>query len=185
MLLGIFCDVILGILTGLVPNWKWLLIIRVLNGAVSSGAMLASETMLIDLVTPQQRGEAAGFIMSMNMVGRNLGPVFGGSIQWFVLSRGFSELTSYRVPYFVDSFLALIALIVIYVYIVEPEKRSGMGKTQADGELPPIPWNRELKVMFLNSFISGVSVGSLYRSWSCSTRTALTWTRWRLEPSSV
>jgi MFS family permease len=159
MMLGIFSDVILGILTGLVPNWKWLLVIRILNGAVSSGAMLASETMLIDLVTPQQRGEAAGFIMSMNMVGRNLGPVFGGTIQWFVLSRGYSELMSYRVPYFVDSLLAAVALVIIYLFIKEPEKRSGVGKGQMGEELPKIPWNRQLKVMFLNSFISGVSVG--------------------------
>ncbi|MCW4013613.1 MAG: MFS transporter [Candidatus Bathyarchaeota archaeon] len=159
MMIGIFSDVILGILTGLVPNWKWLLVIRVLNGAVSSGAMLASETMLIDLVTPQQRGEAAGFIMSMNMIGRNLGPMFGGSIQWFVLSRGYSELTSYRVPYFVDSLLAAVALVMIYLFIKEPEKRSGVGKGQMGGELPKIPWTRQLKVMFLNSFISGVSVG--------------------------
>ncbi|MCB2172721.1 MFS transporter [archaeon] len=159
MMIGIFSDVILGTLTGLVPNWKWLLLIRILNGAVSSGAMLASETMLIDLVTPHQRGEAAGFIMSMNMIGRNLGPVFGGSIQWFVLSRGFSELMSYRVPYFVDSLLAAIALVMIYLFIKEPERRSGVGRGQMDGELPKIPWNRQLKVMFLNSFISGVSVG--------------------------
>ena len=159
MMIGIFSDVILGTLTGLVPNWKWLLLIRILNGAVSSGAMLASETMLIDLVTPHQRGEAAGFIMSMNMIGRNLGPVFGGSIQWFVLSRGYSELMSYRVPYFVDSLLAAIALVMIYLFIKEPERRSGVGKGQMDGELPKIPWNRQLKVMFLNSFISGVSVG--------------------------
>lgn len=159
MMIGIFSDVILGTLTGLVPNWKWLLLIRILNGAVSSGAMLASETMLIDLVTPHQRGEAAGFIMSMNMIGRNLGPVFGGSIQWFVLSRGYSELMSYRVPYFVDSLLAAIALVMIYLFIKEPERRSGVGRGQMDGELPKIPWNRQLKVMFLNSFISGVSVG--------------------------
>jgi len=159
MMIGIFSDVILGTLTGLVPNWKWLLLIRILNGAVSSGAMLASETMLIDLVTPHQRGEAAGFIMSMNMIGRNLGPVFGGTIQWFVLSRGYSELMSYRVPYFVDSLLAAIALVMIYLFIKEPERRSGVGRGQMDGELPKIPWNRQLKVMFLNSFISGVSVG--------------------------
>jgi len=159
MMIGIFSDVILGTLTGLAPNWKWLLLIRILNGAVASGAMLASETMLIDLVTPHQRGEAAGFIMSTSMIGRNLGPVFGGAIQWFVLSRGFSELVSYRVPYFVDSLLAAIALVIVYLFIKEPERRSGVGKGQMGGELPKIPWDRQLKVMFLNSFISGVSVG--------------------------
>lgn len=160
MLAGIFSDIILGILTGLVPSWKWLLLIRIMNGAVSSGAMLASETMLIDLVTPQQRGEAAGFIMSMNMIGQNIGPMFGGAIQWFVLSKGFSEVTSYRVPYFVDSALALVALILVYFLIKEPEHNSsGFKKTQDGLEAPKIVWTRPLRVLFVNSFISGVGVG--------------------------
>lgn len=69
MLAGIASDVILGTLTGLVPSWEWLLLIRIMNGAVSSGAMLASETLLMDLVEPSRRGEASGFIISMNMIG--------------------------------------------------------------------------------------------------------------------
>ena len=159
MMTGIFSDVLLGIMTGLVPNWKWLLLIRVLNGAVSSAAMLASETLLIDMVTPQQRGEASGFIMSMNMIGQNIGPVFGGSIQWFVLSRGFSELMSYRIPYFVDSILAAIALTIVYFFITEPERKSDRMRRGEQNESPKIVWTNPLKVIFVNSFISGVGVG--------------------------
>ena len=160
MMVGIFSDVILGTLTGLVPDWKWLLLIRVLNGAVSSAAMLASETLLIDLVTPQQRGEATGFIMSMNMIGRNIGPFFGGTIQWFVFSRGFSELMSYRVPYFVDSFLAVIAFCVVYLFIKEPQRRSPrVRRGEPMAEAPKVVWTNPLKVLFVNSFISGVGVG--------------------------
>jgi len=139
MLIGIFFDVIRGTLTGLVPNWKWFLLIRILNGAVSSGAMLASKTILIDLVTPQQRGDAAGFIMSMSMIGRNIRPVFGGAIQWFVVSKCFSELISYRVPYFVDSLLAVVAFVMVYHFIKEPKRRSGVVKgPEIKGELPKI-----------------------------------------------
>lgn len=160
MMLGIFGDVVFGVLTGLVPDWRWLLVIRVINGAVSSGAMLASETLLIDLVTPQKRGEAAGFIMSMSMIGRNIGPVFGGTIQWFVYSRGYTELMSYRIPYFVDSALAAVALAVIYFYIKEPERsRVNMEKMKTQKELPKIEWTQPLKVLFLNSFIAGIGVG--------------------------
>jgi DHA1 family multidrug resistance protein-like MFS transporter len=159
MVAGLIGDVILGILTGLVPNWKWLLLIRVFNGAVSSGAMLASETLLIDLVTPHQRGEAAGFIMSMSMIGRNIGPIFGGTIQWFVFNRGFSELFSYRVPYFVDSLFALIALIVVYLYIREPESKEGGLKIHSQKSNVKIEWTQPLKVLFINSFVTGVGVG--------------------------
>ena len=160
MVAGIFADVILGILTGLVPSWEWLLLIRVFNGAVSSAAMLASETLLMDLVEPHQRGEASGFIMSTSMIGRNLGPMVGGAIQWFVLSRGFSEIMSYRIPYFVDSVFAALALVVVYFFIEEPERKSGpsgrRGMMKGDGE---VEWTRPLKIIFVNSFFSGVGVG--------------------------
>ncbi|MBT7914391.1 MFS transporter, partial [Candidatus Bathyarchaeota archaeon] len=128
LMAGIFGDVILGILTGLVPSWEWLLVIRLFNGAVSSAAMLASETLLIDMITPQQRGEASGFVMSMSMIGRNIGPMVGGAVQWFVLSRGSTELLSYRVPYFVDSVFAAVALVVVYFMIEEPERRGEPGR---------------------------------------------------------
>lgn len=159
MVAGLLGDVILGVLTGLVPNWKWLLLIRVFNGAVSSGAMLASETLLIDLVTPHQRGEAAGFIMSMSMIGQNIGPIFGGTIQWFVFNRGFSEIFSYRIPYFVDSLFASIALIVVYLYIREPESKEGGLKIHSQKSNLKIEWTQPLKILFINSFVTGVGVG--------------------------
>jgi MFS family permease len=160
MMAGIFGDVILGILTGLVPGWRWLLIIRVFNGAVSSGAMLASETLLMDMVVPHRRGEASGFIMSMNMIGRNIGPIFGGAIQWFVFNRGYPEITSYRVPYFVDSLLAAIALFVVYFFINEPKRRQEDSvKFKRKKITSKIVWTQQLQVILLNSFITGVGVG--------------------------
>ena len=159
MLLGVGADVILGIFTGLVPSWEWLLAIRVLNGAVSSAAMLASETLLIDMVSPMRRGEASGYIMSMSMVGRNLGPMLGGSIQWLAFSRGFSLLMSYRIPYFVDSLLALIALIMIYLLIKEPERRSTPGRGAESREAPKVVLTRPLKILLVNGFVSGIGVG--------------------------
>jgi MFS family permease len=157
MMLGVGADVVLGVLTGLVPSWEWLLAIRVVNGAVSSAAMLASETLLIDLVTPLRRGEAAGYIMSMSMVGRNLGPMLGGGIQWLALSRGFSLLMSYRIPYFVDSALALVALLMIYLLIEEPERRNAPGR--AGREAPRVVLTRPLKILLVNGFVTGIGVG--------------------------
>jgi DHA1 family multidrug resistance protein-like MFS transporter len=160
MLAGIASDVVLGTLTGLVPSWEWLLLIRVLNGAVSSGAMLASETLLMDLVEPARRGEASGFIISMNMVGQNIGPIVGGSIQWLSVSAGLSLLMSYRIPYFVDSFLAVLALIVVYYRIHEPGRIVQKPTASIENLVePPMRLTRPLKILLVNSFMSGVGVG--------------------------
>lgn len=160
MMFGISADVVLGVLTGLVPSWEWLLLIRVCNGAVSSAAMLASETLLMDLVSPEKRGEASGFIISTQMIGRNLGPIVGGSIQWLVLGQGLSLILSYRIPYFVDSILAFIALLVVYFYIDEPEWRNKGGRGGFDtNKSITVQLSTPLKVLMANSFVSGVGVG--------------------------
>ena len=91
-------DIVIGALTGLAPNWIWLLIIRILNGAVASAAMLAAEALLIDSVPPARWGEANGFVLSMGMIGRNIGPLFGGTVQALAVTSGFSLVDSYRVP---------------------------------------------------------------------------------------
>ncbi len=56
MVYGIATDVLFGTITGLAPSWQWLLLIRLLNGAVSSAAMLATEAYLVEVVDPSRRG---------------------------------------------------------------------------------------------------------------------------------
>jgi len=161
MMLGIFGDIVFGVLTGLVPSWQWLLLVRMINGAVSSAAMLSSEALLIDSTPPDMRGEASGFIMSTGMIGRNLGPLLGGTIQWASISRGLSLIDSYRVPYFVDSALALLALLLVAFMIREPERAvtGGRGGHQSGGVRAKVPLSRSLKVMLGTAFIDGIGVG--------------------------
>ena len=160
---GLLGDVVLGILTGLVPNWIWLLLIRVLNGAASAAAMLPAEALLIDLVSEHVRGEASGFVMAMGMIGRSMGPVFGGSIQWLAHSTGLSILDSYRIPYFVDSVLALLALVLVAYKIVEPKrvaaKHEGTFGIQSVGQPVKTELSLSIKVVLLTSFITGIGVG--------------------------
>jgi len=162
MILGLAGDIVFGTATGLAPSWIWLLVIRLLNGAVSSAAMLAAEALLIDSVPPNRRGEASGFIMSMGMVGRNIGPLFGGTVQWASVSCGLSLLDSYRIPYFVDSVLAAVALILVMWRIREGES----GTHQAAGmtgspssKAPRIPMSSSFKVLLVYSFVTGVGMG--------------------------
>jgi MFS family permease len=161
MMLGIASDVVLGALTGLVPSWEWLLLIRLVNGAVASGAMLASQTLLIDIVDPERRGEASGFLMSMNMIGRNLGPLMGGGIQWISLNSGLSLLMSYRIPYFVDAALALFALVIAHFKVVEPERAalSMRGRPGGVGGDLRSFLTRPLRVLLVYAFVTGIGVG--------------------------
>jgi DHA1 family multidrug resistance protein-like MFS transporter len=160
MMLGIIGDILFGTLTGLAPSWLWLLLIRVIDGAVSSAAMLSVNAILMDTVSSHQRGEGSGFVMAMGMVGRAIGPVFGGTIQWFSHSQGLSLLDSYRVPYFVDSLLAVLALLLV-AWKINPTnnqvtsevKRSQNGSS----DKTPIPFS--FKVLLIFAFITGISVG--------------------------
>ncbi|MGD2200479.1 MAG: MFS transporter [Candidatus Bathyarchaeota archaeon] len=164
MVYGIASDVLFGTITGLAPSWEWLLIIRLLNGAVSSAAMLATETYLVDIVDPKRRGEAMGFLMSMQMVGRNIGPLVGGAVQWASQAQGFNTLMSYRIPYFVDSAFAAIALGLVIFKIEEPE-RSSSGLTgipfPSEGQGAGVSLTRPLKILLIYAFVSGIGVGFL------------------------
>ncbi len=165
MVYGIASDVLFGTITGLAPSWQWLLLIRFLNGAVSSAAMLSTEAYLVDVIDPSRRGEAMGFLMAMQMVGRNVGPLVGGTVQWLSVSQGFSTLMSYRIPYFVDSAFAAIALGLVLFKITEPETKSGgskgiRGLPGAQGG-NDFSLTRPLKILLGYAFASGIGVGFL------------------------
>ncbi len=163
MIFGIASDVVLGILTGLAPSWQWLLLIRLVNGAGSSAAMLATETYLVDIVEPERRGEAMGFLMSMQMIGRNIGPLVGGAVQWISVNQGFSQIMSFRIPYFVDSAFAFIALALVIFKISEPERTAlKTEKIQAEAykqDEDGFQLGKSLKILLGYAFVSGIGVG--------------------------
>jgi MFS family permease len=164
MILGIIGDIIVGALTGLAPSWYWLLLIRVINGAVSSAAMLSVEALLMDSVSPTRRGEASGFIMSMGMVGRNIGPLFGGVIQSVAHSSGLILLDSYRVPYFVDAAMAAFALLLV-MWKIQDVKEATRMTTGTHNTIPlsdvKTPMSSSFKILLTSTFVNGVGVGFL------------------------
>jgi DHA1 family multidrug resistance protein-like MFS transporter len=163
MTYGIASDVLLGILTGLAPSWQWLLLIRLINGAGSSAAMLSTETYLVDTVDPTRRGEAMGFLMSMQMIGRNIGPLVGGTVQWASISWGFNVIMSYRIPYFVDSAFALVALVLVIFKLTEPERETQSYRTTQNHVEGPantgFKLTNPLRILLGYAFVSGIGVG--------------------------
>ena len=158
IIIGLVGDVIFGAMTGLVPSWQWLLVVRAINGAVTAAATIPAEALLIDLAPPDRVGEAVGFVMACGMVGRNIGPLFGGAIQWFSLSEGLSLIDSYRVPYFVDAGFAAISALLIAFGIKEPKvdaKKAEEEKENRKGiKIPGV-----YKILLLCAFITGIGEG--------------------------
>jgi len=159
ILWGLLGDVIFGALTGLAPSWYWLLLTRVINGAVTAAATLPAEALLMDQAPDGRRGEAAGFVLTCGMVGRNLGPAVGGAIQ-FYSSMLVSLIDSYRIPYFVDAALAAVAMLLVALKISEGGGGSGSSVSQVTSEeSKKVQIPRSLKVLFICAFANGIALG--------------------------
>jgi len=159
ILWGLLGDVVFGALTGLAPSWYWLLLIRVINGAVTAAATQPAEALLMDLAPEGRRGEVAGFVLTCGMVGRNLGPAVGGATQ-FASSMVVSLVDSYRIPCFVDAALAAVAMFLVAWKIKESGSSSRPSASQVvreGGEKVQI--SRSLKVLFFCAFANGIALG--------------------------
>jgi MFS family permease len=159
---GLLADVALGILTGMIWNWAPLLIIRVLNGVATAAVAAPSEASLVDQVPKDRRGEALGFYLTMSMVGFNMGPIFGGTVQFlFYNTLGTGLEWSYRAPFFIDSILALIAFFMVWWGVDETRgKRSSeqISIRVEESELSK-KVRSSLRVLYVSSMATGFAVG--------------------------
>ena len=156
--IGLIGDVIFGILTGLAPSWHWLLIVRLLNGALSAAATLPTEALIVDSSPIQIRGEILGFTSACAMAGRWTGPVFGGTIQWASNVLGLSLTNSYRVPYFVDSLLAALTLALVYWKVVD-SKPSEISTVKLKSSKTRIHFTSSMKALMFFGFTYGGALG--------------------------
>jgi len=159
---GLLVDVVLGTFTGLVGDWRLLLIIRVFNGVATAAVAAPSEASLVDQVPSKRRGEALGFYLTMSMIGFNLGPVFGGTIQFLCENTFNMGLEwSYRFPFFIDSLLAGIALVLVWFGVQETRTRQSV-RTVAmqDEEVALRPGiARSMTILYITSIATGFAVG--------------------------
>ncbi len=161
---GLLTDVLLGTVTGLVWDWAPLLFIRVLNGIATAAVAAPAEASLVDQVPRRRRGEALGFYLTMSMIGFNMGPVFGGAIQSLcndVFATGLEW--SYRIPFFADSLLALIAFFLVWKGVKETRGANSMAKTSDKTEQDDFKLSKKsafsLKILYISSLATGFAVG--------------------------
>ena len=160
---GLMADVFLGTLTGLVPNWVILLILRALNGVATAAVRPAAEASLIDQVPRERRGESLGFFLTLTMVGWFIGPVFGGTIQLLsVESLGLTLENSYRIPFFVDSLLSVIAIGLVAWKVEETRGRKVDRKRRVIVEEEVKLTGsilRSIRVLYITTLTNGFAVG--------------------------
>jgi len=159
---GLLADVFLGTSTGLVPNWQILLGIRALNGVATAAVRPASEASLVDQVPEGRRGEALGFFLTLSMMGWFIGPIFGGTIQYLSQrSFGFSAEDSYRIPYFIDSVLSVVAMGLVAWKVKETRgERSERRRTEVERDVRLTGRVlRSIRVLYVTSLATGFAVG--------------------------
>lgn len=159
---GLLVDVVLGTLTGIVWDWRLLLLIRMLNGVATAAVAAPSEASLVDQVPKRRRGEALGFYLTMSMIGFNLGPALGGMIQFLCensLKLGLAW--SYRVPFFIDSLLAFVAFILVLVGVQETRGQDSVQDLVAEEEPGELPLKLEffMKILYITAIATGFAVG--------------------------
>jgi len=159
---GLLTDVVLGTLTGIIWNWALLLVVRILNGVATAAVAAPSEASLVDQVPKDRLGEALGFYLTLSMIGFNMGPVFGGSIQFLcndIIGLGLDW--SYRIPFFVDSLLAFIAFFLVWWGVEETRGKSssrGIVQQEEDVKLSK-KVTFSLRILYISSLATGFAVG--------------------------
>jgi MFS family permease len=162
IVMGLIMDIFLGTLTGIIWNWSLLIIIRIFNGVATAAVAAPAEASLVDQVPKERRGEAIGFYLTMSMIGFNLGPLFGGAMQYFGENiLNISLEWSYRLPFFIDSLLALIALGLVWFGV--KETRGKQAPKRLIKKIPHIELTKKvqssLRILNITSLTTGFSVG--------------------------
>jgi MFS family permease len=159
---GLLMDVLLGTLTGLIWNWAPLLVIRILNGVATAAVASPSQASLVDQVPESRKGEALGFYLTFSMIGFNMGPVFGGAIQFLcndILRTGIEW--SYRIPFFIDSFLAFVAFFLVWWGVKETRGEVETEEMIQHEDNPEL--NKKtissLRILYISSLATGFAVG--------------------------
>jgi MFS family permease len=96
------------------------------------------------------------------MIGRNIGPLFGGIIQSVSYSQGLSLLDSYRAPYFVDSAMAGLALLLVKWKIQDIKADNPLIagiQSETSSNVVKVPMSSSFKILLVTTFVSGLSLG--------------------------
>jgi DHA1 family multidrug resistance protein-like MFS transporter len=113
LLRAMACAAILLALMGLVPSPGVLLVLRMVQGALT-GTVFAAQALVATSVPKEETGRSMGLLQMSVFLGATLGPVAGGTV---------ATLLDYRASYVSAGVLLGLATIVVVFFVREPERR--------------------------------------------------------------
>ncbi|MEM7070701.1 MAG: MFS transporter [Pseudomonadota bacterium] len=128
LLLSALGTIIGYVYLGLSSNVSEIFLSRAIAG-LSAGWLIASQSIISDVTTPEERTRAMGFLGAAFGVGFTLGPLSTGIIlsdwvEWFPTSTNpFSTLS------FIAGFLSFVAGIIVYFKLKETQHKKNIDKT--------------------------------------------------------
>ena len=148
-------------------TWIGLVVVRGFQGVASAMVWPVSEALVIDSTPQRERGAAMGKMVMASNLGFVIGPFVGGGLVMLAQNTlGFSEMDSYRFPFYFTAMLAASATLLVWAYVTDartpdPVKRSLSlrGMLRPEGVEPARL--RDLRVLYLNAVMEGFSFSSI------------------------
>lgn len=112
MLIGTTIITFMALANANAPNFSWFLFFRFLQGVGSSMWMTSRQTLLADILKPEERGRVMGYFQAFMLIGSSAGPTIGG---WLATVYG---LTS---PFYFYAATGVITTVLTFFLIFEPK----------------------------------------------------------------
>jgi len=167
ILIGSFLYAVLAVLFTVPDTWFGLLFVRGLQGVASAMVWPVSEALVIDSTPPKLVGSSMGKIVMSSNLGMVVGPFVGGAL--FGLAHGplgFSEMDSYKFPFYFTAVLALGGAIMVWAFVRDAKAPKGVRSRMSLGQLlHPDGMDRQglrnLRALYANAAMEGFAFASI------------------------
>ena len=114
LLRAMICAAILLALMGLAPSPGILLLLRMIQGALT-GTIFAAQALVAATVPEKETGRSMGLLQMSVSLGATIGPVAGGAV---------AQYLGFRAPFAAAGVLLALGTVMVYCFVHEPERHT-------------------------------------------------------------
>src|SRR6266699_3302802 len=141
MILGLFIQAILSLVYLLITDPILFVVLRFVEGIAAAALLPSARAMIIDIVPPEQQGEAYGIFNAFFNAGFLIGPGLGGLL----------ATTGYASAFIGAALFRIVAIVIVIALIPTVRKETITTKT---GELrPALPYRALFAIPLLGAYI--------------------------------